>query len=400
MNKYDLFDAFSGIDDDLLQRSEERKTTRRIPFRKALIAAAAVMALAVTAIAAPILREFLFPDEPVLVSEGKRHIYGDLYRDIEKDEYRIDLNVSSSDPLPTQIEEVRLPQYMIENNWLVAYGEVDAVYSEGPVHFKWWDRETPKWVTFEQLCIPAEGVTFKLETYHGAEVSQETVTVGDVELRYLNIPGYVNHDTWESYPEVTAVYWSDGAYAYHLECSRDVTDAELAEIVMSVAAVEDVTPYLKDDPNNDGMYIESLPLDVHRMPTAMPDGYELKVCADDGWVVTWIWENDAGNTIWFIESHSNIQVSVIQMELFRDQLAFEREDLTVNDRTVYTFHYDDTWEILWDDGICYSIEGTPIKEGHVYSLEAEGDDAVDLDALLDIMESVTEVPDISDYVTS
>jgi hypothetical protein len=230
----------------------------------------------------------LFPSAPVQTSEGKRHIYGELYKDIKMAEYRIDLEVSSTTPLPSEVTEVRLPHYMIENNWLVSYGEIDAHNSEGPVHFKWWDRNSPKWVTFEQLTIPAEGVTFRLETYHGAELRQESVTVGDLELQYLNIPGYTNRETWEFYPEATAVYWSDGEYAYHLECSSDVTEEELAQIVMSISLVEDPTPYLKNDPDNDAIELELPPLDTHNMPSSIPDGYELEVCVDNDSHMTWI----------------------------------------------------------------------------------------------------------------
>ena len=316
MNEYDLFDAFGGIDEELLERSEHT-AVRKFPVRKVLIAAAAVMMMVVSAIAAPLLRDLMFPSDVVQVSEGSRRVYGDLFLDLQKDEYRIDLIPETTDSLPTEVVEVRLPHYMIENSWLVSYGEIDARYSEGPVHFKWWDRESPKWITFEQLCIPSEGVSFKLETYHGAELQQKTVTFADATIEYYSIPAYRNQDTWESYPEVTAVYWSDGEYAYHLECSRDVSEEELAQIVLSVAAVEDVTPYLKDDPNNDGQVIEMPPLDVHRMPTAIPDGYELKVCVDDDWLVTWIWENAEGCTIQFIEARSNIYTDLFMAESYK-----------------------------------------------------------------------------------
>ena len=47
MNEYDLFDALGGVDDALLERSE-RRPVRRLPLRKALIAAAAVMVLVIS----------------------------------------------------------------------------------------------------------------------------------------------------------------------------------------------------------------------------------------------------------------------------------------------------------------------------------------------------------------
>ena len=398
MNEYDLFDAFGGIDDDLLERSE-RRPVRKFPLRKALIAAAAVMVMAVTVVASPAIRALLFPAVPVQTSEGKRRIYGELYKDIRSAEYRIDLEVSSTAPLPSEIEEVRLPHYMIEQDWLVSYGEIDARYSEGPVHFKWWDRESPKWVTFEQLPIPAEGVSFRLETYHGAELRQESITVGDLELRYFNIPGYTNRETWEFYPEATAVYWSDGEYAYHLECSSDVTAEELAEIVLSVGAVEDVTPYLKNDPDNDGQLIEMPPLDVHRMPTFIPKGYELKVCVKDEWNVRWIWENEAGSTIRLTGGHGHIVTDLFTAESYKDHPGYAHEELQVNECTVHFIRYSGCLWLIWDDGNSCEAANVNIPLHHIYSLRWEGEDGMTHEEMLAIMESLEEVEDLSQYLT-
>ena len=398
MNEHDLFESFGGIDDDLLERSEHR-AVRKLPLRKLVIAAAAVMLLAVTVIAAPLLRELLFPTEVVQVNEGRRRTYGDLFLDLQNDEYRIDLTVDSTTPLPAEIEEVRLPHYMIENDWLVSYGEIDAVYSEGPVHFKWWDRASPKWISFEQKCMPEGSTSFSLEVYHGAELKHESVTIGDLTLEYYTVPSFRNPETWESYPRMTTVYWSDGEYAYHLECSMDVSPEELVEIVTSVAAVEDVTPYLKNDPMNDAPTIEAPTLDIHRMPTTIPEGFELKVCVDNGWYVTWIWENENGSTIQFGEAHNSTYINLFLAEQYSDYPEYSREDLQINGQTVYSIHYTGCRWIIWEDGNYCDHEDIPIPFGHVYDLQWEGDDTVTLDDMLAIMESVVEVENITPYLT-
>lgn len=398
MNEHDLFDAFNGIDDDLLERSE-RRAARRLPVRKLVIAAAAVMLLAATVIAAPLLRELLFPDEVVQVQEGRRRIYGDLFLDLQNDEYRIDLPVDSTAPLPAEIEEVRLPHYMIENDWLVSYGEIDARYSEAPVHFKWWDRNSPKWITFEQKCIPDGRTSFSLEVYHGAELKHEYVTIGDLTLEYYTVPSFRNPETWESYPRMTTVYWSDGEYAYHMECSMEVTPEELAQIVLSVDIVEDVTPYLKNDPNNDSQLIERPPLDTHKKPTYIPKGYELKVCVKDEWCVRWIWENEDGSTIHLSGGHGHIVTELYTAESYKDDPEYAHEELQVNGTIVHYIRYSGCLWLIWDDGNFCEALNVNIPLHHVYSMRWEGEEGMTLEDMLAIMESMVEVEDITPYLT-
>jgi len=406
MNEYDLFEAFGGVDEDLLERSEA-KTPRRLSLRKPLIAAAAVILLAVTVFAVPAIRELLFHTDMTMVTEGGRHIYGDLYVDIDDDVYRIDLKLEKADGLPTSIEEVRLPGYMLENDWLVRYGEIDAVNSDSPVRFSWWDRNSPKWVTFEQKCIPTDGAfpgegCFELQTYHGAEMKQETIRYSAAEIICYSIPAYRNEDTWEAYSRETAVYWSDGSYVYHLRCSRDVTPEDIAKIVLSVGPVRDVTPYLKNDPENDAIELVSPPLDVFKMPTAIPEGYTLKVCADNGWHINWIWEDADGHTITLTESHSTIETELMIHEMIQknsSNSAYTREEFQRDDTTYYIFANNRSFNILWEEGPRCSSDQAVNFFGHVYDFHFDCGGSMSRTEMLAVINSMTAVEDLTPYLT-
>lgn len=126
MNKFDLFDALGGVDEDLLERSE-RRAHKHLPLRKAFIAAAAVMLLAVTVLAAPAIQNWFFASESELVREGVV---------IEPDEngmgggwsaadYEVELVLEDAADAPLLIEDLRIPTYFIENGWTVTVPSLD-----------------------------------------------------------------------------------------------------------------------------------------------------------------------------------------------------------------------------------------------------------------------------------
>lgn len=256
MNEYDIFDAIGGVDDDLLSRAEHH-TVRRLSLRKAVIAAAAVMLLAVTVFAAPAIAELLFDSEAEQTTFGTALIEADGSEHIHNDIYMIHFDVENPEELSTSIEEYYIPHYAVENGWTLDGGYLYTYDFGEHTNIRWVNEGAPyQWIEFEQSSfyqfdeeIEQEPGTnqFYIASYPGTEVTQRTLTtsLGEIPV-YLatnataSIRDY--EENWDMH-----VFWSNGTYAFHIITSGGMDPEMLAQIIESVAIVDDSAPYLVDN---------------------------------------------------------------------------------------------------------------------------------------------------------
>ena len=72
----------------------------------------------------------------------------------------------------------------------------------------------------------------------------------------------------------------------------------------------------------------------------------------------------------------------------------------MNGCTVHLIRYSGCLWLIWDDGDFCEAANVNIPLHHIYALRWEGEDGLTLNKLLAMMESLVEVEDISNYLTS
>ncbi len=397
MNEYDLFDAIGGIDEELLSRSEHR-AVRKFPIRKALIAAAAVMALAVTAIAAPAIMELLFD------GDMKQSVHGTTLAALDgsmveyDDIYGIHFNVENTEGLPTTIEEYQIPHYVAENGWTLDGGYLYSYEFGENTNIRWVNEGVPdEWVEFEQSTInqfadwvdQAPGTNqFHISVPSGAAVIPTTIstTLGEIEGYVApSLPGLLNQPLGST--KRLHVCWRSGDYAYRTITSDTIDRELLAQIIASVAPVDDPAPYLVDNGRTGLEYIEPNPaLERPVTITGIPDGYKLRECdaEDDG--VSWFWYCDKYNNIQFVQTTGFLMEGNIHKYTLQ-QIPHTLEQMPLDGSTVYFITAEDHVAAFWEAdgcefGICWNTEVS-----------------ITWDQVETMIRSMEPVKDISAYVT-
>lgn len=397
MNKHDLFEAMGGIDDDLLARSEQRPA-RKLPLRKALIAAAAVMLLAATAVATPGIRDWIASFQSEQTRDGGLREYGDGTLGYSEATYKVTLEVENAEDAPEGIKEYRMPAYFAENNWtitpLILYPDdpymsaVFSYYSPG---------DAAQWVLFEQnwLYSTSSGDTTKSYKYYipaglYGEIEEHPVTIGDWDATlYITPPSEIEDAV--SLSGQQTVIWSDGTYAYCLECSYNMPYEMIEKIILSLAPV-DVSVYGTVDPDDNSL---RKPIEEFYTLSKVPEDFGL-------WMRSWdvnnageFWENEDRDVIHIGQSVPlsgendgpalSIEDTLYDLEYSR--VDFTKEEIVVDGLDVTIVRMEDSILVMW------------YTEDYGFSIEFRGSFDLTTDELAEYVRSVVPMEDFTDHLT-
>lgn len=236
MKKETLFEAIGELDEAILAETENivTRSTKRLGWRAVLIAAV-VAGLAVTAGAAPLIRNALVGGKmetdntayytPTNPTTGESH---------REQRHEITLEMEFVEDAPDGIETYyitpEIPEEFEQYHGHIYKNAACAQYG-------WIEETTKRSIFFEQWAggsVEPGDMVMNIYTRPG-----ETPRHG-----MKNLGGICGYLTEEPNLNRRSFCWSDGDYLFKLQVPLDYTDAQLEAMVASVRPVDDITLWL------------------------------------------------------------------------------------------------------------------------------------------------------------
>lgn len=377
MKREQLLEAIGGVSEEMLLESEQRTNRSGATIRRVILVAAAVAALAITAVASagifsrPIGEVGLVTDETVapfeMDTEGNIIMGG-------VEGQKVTMQVQIDPDAPAYLEEL----YYLElsERWKDAGG---AGSGDTYIYYtweRWWETDgKPGRLRLHQSTTSnyTNGVSGKnvVDMLRGlpsdVELTTQKVTMAGLEMLKLTIPKLPDYDESQGHLYCTGgetrLYWSDGRYLLQLDYPYWVTD-EQAEKLLQTLHIEksffaypedfgtvnaekiiDLMPYFEIEPGNTGTTVANAVMGLGRF--AYGDGG--------------IYYSDMGHIY-----HYNLETGVTKTYILSDKMDDPMQMFITENYICYT----DSWSKLVaqpKDGSPGTILYEGIHSGYLYA---------------------------------
>ena len=234
MTKNDLIFAIGEINDEYIEKSEEKSKRKHLGKLGGLILAAVlILAFSVTAAAAAGFFSTI---------RGGNIVFLEAVGEYTGDVYKVKFDIDVAEDAEYEIKDYYVPMYL-EENWVDCGGDAGETYS-----VLVYDNYDENWYAIFQQH-PAffhrddMNGSFVYNVPAGTEFSETSFEI-DGEKLYC-IETYPHDDGFIGDPFGTRIlFWSDGYYFFVLETRLTMDDEILREMVRSVEKVDDISDFV------------------------------------------------------------------------------------------------------------------------------------------------------------
>jgi len=254
MKSYDVMEAVSYVEEDLLRESETATYVRRSMAFKVLLAAAVIALLSVSAFAA----SRLFVD----VGDGQiiPHTFQmesmdakwNVTQEAEVNGYILTAQIDTYENVPMKLVKAYMPE--VPETWECA-GAANGKYNGqiGMIGITWsYEEDGQEYQVFyrqESVCTynkRGDGEVWWITDVPGdVTMTGKDVKIGDAPVYQVDVSGSVN--TW-SHPSYAhkMIFWSDGYSIFQLQVPQYWSSERICELMYSLTSHEDIETVLNN----------------------------------------------------------------------------------------------------------------------------------------------------------